>query len=822
MNKNIFLLVLLLFTVHTNLNAKKITTAQARQQAYHFWREEMPQKAKGQCTLVETRALGNSPSYYVFNNNNGGFVIIAGDDMISPVLGYTTEGSFDTTNLPEGLKDLLNNYDSQIKVLGKIGNPNKKTEESQVSAGNKQLNTAKWNQDYPYNQYTPNNCVTGCVATAGAIVMKYYGWPSHGMGSHSYTWGGQTLSANYEHDYDWENMPIQYKEGDNASKFTGVARLMADVGIAINMQYTSKESSANISDLANALIEHFCFSQKAHIRSAENFEKVKGSWTKKLRAEIDANHPIIYSAQDEQGGKGHAFVIDGYKEENFSINWGWGGHYNGYYRLGALNPRINGPKYNLNQFAIFDLEPAKDEEKISPLVFGIYSDSFTKIKMNINVTDIKAKQPFSLYTGFLMPIANQGFFGDIAVALKNAKGEIKEILYRKSLENFWGGMLEDYRSLICESTIDAEKGDYIALVTQKLGEEEYIEIKDADFENARLPATNFTPYTADINIQTTEDAVVIPIQEKYDLNNLYQGKPILGTNFYFTVNIDKQVEQSFVLINGKLVGEPSLNNNVLCYEINTYESPKVDIEVKTYREYTPKSFEVKVEQAGTLEKVLQKEKLDYFIYTKMKVTGSLNVFDFPILSTYPFSDIDMSECRIEGYKLYSRANAIPSLAFFQNYYLESIKIPIGVTSIENDCFCQCNIKIVDIPATVTDFGDIAFAFCKQLTDVYMHHKKPCETICENTFQIYETNVIRTLHVPEGCKSAYENNNTAQVWLKYFDNIVEDINTGIINTKTVINKDKNANIYDLNGWNVLNYKKKGIYIKNKKKYVNKNN
>lgn len=104
----------------------------------------------------------------------------------------------------------------------------------------------------------------------------------------------------------------------------------------------------------------------------------------------------------------------------------------------------------------------------------------------------------------------------------------------------------------------------------------------------------------------------------------------------------------------------------------------------------------------------------------------------------------------------------------------------------------------------------------------MHHKKPCETISENTFQIYETNVIRTLHVPEGCKSAYENNNTAQVWLKYFNNIVEDINTGIINTKIAINMDKKANIYDLNGWNVFNYKKKGIYIKNKKKYVNQNN
>ena len=107
----------------------------------------MPQKAKGQCTLVETRALGNSPSYYVFNNKNGGFIIIAGDDMVSPVLGYTTEGSFDTTNLPKGLKDLLNNYDSQIKVLGKIGSPDKKAEESPVFAGKKQLNTAKWDQD---------------------------------------------------------------------------------------------------------------------------------------------------------------------------------------------------------------------------------------------------------------------------------------------------------------------------------------------------------------------------------------------------------------------------------------------------------------------------------------------------------------------------------------------------------------------------------------------------------------------------------------------------------------------------------------------------
>ncbi|RHK46015.1 hypothetical protein DW064_13945 [Segatella copri] len=28
--------------------------------------------------------------------------------------------------------------------------------------------------DAPFNKYTPNNYVTGCVATAGAIVMKHH------------------------------------------------------------------------------------------------------------------------------------------------------------------------------------------------------------------------------------------------------------------------------------------------------------------------------------------------------------------------------------------------------------------------------------------------------------------------------------------------------------------------------------------------------------------------------------------------------------------------------------------------------------------------
>ena len=62
------------------------------------------------------------------------------------------------------------------------------------------------------------------------------------------------------------------------------------------------------------------------------------AWNGRLREEIDANRPVLYAASDPAGG-GHAFVIDGYKDESFSVNWGWGGYCNGFYQIGALNQK---------------------------------------------------------------------------------------------------------------------------------------------------------------------------------------------------------------------------------------------------------------------------------------------------------------------------------------------------------------------------------------------------------------------------------------------------------------------------------------------------
>lgn len=225
------MLVLLLVSGLATIQAKRISQWQAQQQAYSFWGKQMPMKAKAKSRVVSTASLSTlgNDSYYVFNNDAGGFVIIAGDDAVAPVLGYTSTGAFDANRLPEGLKDLLKSYEQQIAALGKNYKANTTSTRAEFT-GEKLLNTAKWNQGVPFNKYTPNNYVTGCVATAGAIVMKHHGYPAKGVGSHSYNWNGKNLTASFEHDYDWANMPAKYTDG-NDEAFDGVARLMSDLGI---------------------------------------------------------------------------------------------------------------------------------------------------------------------------------------------------------------------------------------------------------------------------------------------------------------------------------------------------------------------------------------------------------------------------------------------------------------------------------------------------------------------------------------------------------------------------------------------------------------
>lgn len=806
-----FLLVLLLALGYSPLQAKRITQWQAQQQAYSFWGKQMPQKAKAKSRTATTASP--SDAYYVFNNDAGGFVIIAGDDAVTPVLGYTSTGSFDAENLPDGLKDLLKSYERQIAALGDNYVANQ-TATRAAFTGEKLLKTAEWNQMAPFNKYTPNNYVTGCVATAGAIVMKHHGYPAKGTGSHSYTWNGKTLTANFEHTYDWASMPAIY-DGTNDAAFDGVARLMADLGVAVEMQYNKDGSGAYIGNLVTALQKYYGYSKLSHLMAIEDVGAE--AWNGRLREEIDANRPVLYAASDPARG-GHAFVIDGYKDESFSVNWGWGGYCDGFYQIGALNPESNGKpegdKYNVGQSAVFGMEPSDGTEKISGMGFMTNVGRFHIL--NMNITDVKKGQKVGI---FCAPIGNTGdqpFTGEVDVALMNAKGEMRKIVTSIPLtvDDLDPGYYYSSPSFNFVSTVDAEPGDYLAIVAKEKGSSEYIELYDSNFERLRLPATGYVPRTYEIRTKVGEGATIKQAETWYNPStNFYNGKPVIGAYYCYYLTLDAGIANCCVELNGELVNDINLGTD----QPNSFRGiePVYTLEVKTYRNYQEKDTTINLMGAGTLKQALANGNPDYFVYRNIKVNGEIDKRDFDELASHYFKSIDLSGAKVVAYDGY-KADMVPDYAFDGNTYLEHFKMPAGVRELGFNAFMSTNLKEIDLPETIEEFGRNTFNSCFELTDVYMRHKEAPYWISWCVFANKSSRLYRTLHLYPGSKAKYEAHQYTQNWIVYFDNVVEDLEPTGIHSVTLDKETGNKAIYDLNGRRIQNVPSRGIYIQNGKK------
>ena len=807
-----FLLVLLLALGYSPLQAKRITQWQAQQQAYSFWGKQMPLKAKAKSRAATTAS--RSDAYYVFNNDAGGFVIIAGDDAVTPVLGYTSTGLFDAENLPDGLKDLLKSYERQIAALGDNYVANRTATRAGFT-GENLLKTAEWNQYAPFNKYTPNNYVTGCVATAGAIVMKHHGYPAKGTGSHSYTLNGKTLSANFEHTYDWASMPAKY-DGTNDAAFDGVARLMADLGVAVEMQYNKDGSGAYIGNLVTALQKYYGYSKLSHLMAIEDVGAE--AWNGRLREEIDANRPVLYAASDPSGS-GHAFVIDGYKDESFSVNWGWGGYCDGFYQIGALNPesagKPTGDKYNVGQSAVFGMEPSDGTEKISGMGFMTNVGRFHIL--NMNITDVKKGQKVGI---FCAPIGNTGdqpFTGEVDVALMNAKGEMRKIVTSSPLtiDDLAPGYYYSSPSFNFVSTVDAEPGDYLAIVAKEKGSSEYIELYDSNFERLRLPATGYKPLTFEVSTKMGDGATFQLAGTGYNSSyNFYNGKPVIGAWYYYYLTVDEGISQYFVELNGKLMDDVKLGTTVYPNSFRGIE-PVYDLVVNTYRDYQEKELVINLEKAGQLKEKLAKENPDYLVYRNIKVNGEIDKRDFDELASHYFKSIDLSGAKVVAYEGY-KADMVPGYAFYGNTYLEQFQMPSGVRELGFNAFRATNLKEIDLPETIEEFGRNTFYACFELKDVYMRHKEAPYWISWCVFASKSSKLYRTLHLYPGSKAKYDAHQYTKNWIKYFDNVVEDLEPTGIHSVTLDKETGNAAIYDLNGRRITEAMKKGVYIKNGKK------
>ena len=317
-------------------------------------------------------------SYYIFNfSDDRGFVIVSADDKVNPILGYSFERGFDISKAPTNVLGWLKRYDEEIiRIINDDSKPvhpewemlNLNTSPIKRATQVTPLLKTTWGQNPIYNDSCPkdpttnNLSVTGCVATAMAQTMKYWGYPAKGMGSNQYSLGAfGTLKADFSKStYRWSDMTTSVSSTSLLNSKSAVAQLMRDCGYAVNMQYSSTGSGAWVfgrySPTAEyALINNFGYSSTMTSLQKDNF--TDADWITKLKTEFDQSRVVIYVGYSSDYLSGHCFVADGYDANNFiHFNWGWGGYADGYFAITNLTPVTN-YSYSNAQGAIMGIKP---------------------------------------------------------------------------------------------------------------------------------------------------------------------------------------------------------------------------------------------------------------------------------------------------------------------------------------------------------------------------------------------------------------------------------------------------------------------------------
>lgn len=313
---------------------------------------------------------GDTDFYIINFEEDNGFVIISADKRIMPILAYSNKGKFITENIKGGVSVWLKDNKSYLKRIRKgevipeenvddlwntFGSPGEPvpiepggpggdpddpgggggttpTLVSTVSKGPFLL--TQWGQGDGYNDYIPNNGLTGCASTAMAQVMRYYKHPSN---------------------YDWDSMDLN--EGTN-----NTAYLMWYIGEKIGMtiyQYSPTFSWVTDEQIKVNMVS--VFENDFDYSTTTRYVDYTGNYNMLIN-ELNYNKPIIFKGLNSDD-MGHIWVCDGYYKNvyttfttlYFHINWGWDGNFNGYFASNQFNP--GSENFNRDLGCIIGIKP---------------------------------------------------------------------------------------------------------------------------------------------------------------------------------------------------------------------------------------------------------------------------------------------------------------------------------------------------------------------------------------------------------------------------------------------------------------------------------
>ena len=346
--KNYLLFIVLMAVVPVTAKNRSLSEMQAIAAA----KLNSQQNVKGFQGLAvnvdEIQCVSDEAAYGVFAPADGqGFVIVAKSDLVEPVWGYSTQ-PFPIADMPDGLRWFLKVMSFEAEKAEKKGTPLSTRHAAAAYTPVDNFITTKWRQDYPFNQLTPNNYWTGCVATALAQCMNYCRWPQSASfeGFYWVTTGSgdkavhKDYTVNVSSTYNWPYKDTYKKIGRYGDN---IDELLRDCGYATSMQYASDGSGTVTQYCGFALTQSFNYPEECVKTLCKDYDDGE-QFNEIIYEELQRRSPVIMGAHDDEDG--HAFVLCGSDANGLVyVNWGWAGDGDGFYDLTLMNPSGDNPEF---------------------------------------------------------------------------------------------------------------------------------------------------------------------------------------------------------------------------------------------------------------------------------------------------------------------------------------------------------------------------------------------------------------------------------------------------------------------------------------------
>lgn len=372
---------------------------------------------------VKTFTDTNSqPVYYVVYLRPRGFVIVSADDLVEPIVCFSSGASYNSSDRnPLGAlvrRDLPARVSFSREVQKKVtagsaaGGLTKREEAVRKSGetafakwrklltdtNSPSITTAvstvsdirvspllqtEWGQDVIcgnkacYNYYTPpgiagstDNYYCGCTATAMAQYMRFCQYPTEGVGTGCYqiTVRGRPQTACLRGGdgsggaYNWSEMTLVPDCDTTLTQRQAIGALAYDAGVAAKMDYEADGSGAYISDAASALVNTFGYGNA--IYGYNNNYNIGDGLNGMINPNLDYGNPVILGISNFSSG--HAIVADGYGYQSSTLyhhlNLGWDGDDDVWYNLPNID---SSPSFDTVDTIIYNIYTIGTGEIIS-------------------------------------------------------------------------------------------------------------------------------------------------------------------------------------------------------------------------------------------------------------------------------------------------------------------------------------------------------------------------------------------------------------------------------------------------------------------------